>query len=128
MARTTRPPLIYIAGPYTAETNAEIAENIHRAMMVGVEVAQLGGMPVIPHTNTPLPFLDVQTPEFWYRGTEALLLASDAVVFIDGWTSSAGAVREYKIAQDGGLEPFAGRNIEDGTLAEWIREYMKEQE
>lgn len=99
-------PLIYIGGPYTASSLAETADNIHRAMMLGVQVARLGGMPVIPHTNTPLPFLDLQTPEFWYRGTMALLLVCDVLVLRKGWRLSKGSVGEHEAAIEARLPVF----------------------
>ena len=41
--------LIYIAGPFTAPTHWQVAQNIRAAEAAGREVALLGHMPVIPH-------------------------------------------------------------------------------
>lgn len=121
------PPLIYIAGPYTAPSLAEAADNIHRAMMLGVEVAKLGGMPVTPHANTPLPFLDLQTPEFWYRGTKALLLASDMVALRVGWAASRGSRDECTAAREAAMPTFYEddeywRDKLAAAIAEWKKD------
>lgn len=63
--------LIYVAGPYTAPTRDGVEANIAAAERVGIVIAKLGGMPVIPHANTAHPeFEHIGTSEFWYEGTE----------------------------------------------------------
>lgn len=86
--------VIYIAGPYTAKTNWEVQQNINRAMEAGKLVAEMGAMPLIPHSNTPLIFEGIQNPQFWYDGTMEFLRRSDAILLIEGWENSVGAVTE----------------------------------
>lgn len=89
------PPLVYVAGPYTATTRDEVECNIMAAELVGIMIAQLGGMPVIPHCNTSAPaFERVQPYEFWIAGTMALMYRCDAVVMVPGWRESKGATCE----------------------------------
>lgn len=88
--------VIYIAGPYTAPTNWQIQENINRAMAAGKLVAEMGAMPLIPHSNTPLIFHGINNGQFWYDGTMELLRRSDAIMLIEGWQNSKGAVEERK--------------------------------
>ena len=44
--------LIYIIGPYRANIQWILAQNVRNAQMLGFEVGKLGAMPVIPHKNT----------------------------------------------------------------------------
>lgn len=99
MARSI--PLVYVAGAYSAADRAGVEAHIARAVDVGVEVARLGAMPVIPHANTADPrFEAVQPYLFWLEGTSALLAACNAMILVPGWESSNGARREYAQAQD----------------------------
>lgn len=86
--------VIYIAGPYTAPCNWQIQENINRAMAAGKLVADMGAMPLIPHSNTPLVFCGLKDPKFWYDGTMELMRRSDAILLIEGWEDSTGSCNE----------------------------------
>lgn len=89
------PPLIYIAGPFSAKTRAGVDENIHVAELAGLDIARLGGMPVIPHANTSHPeFERVRGYEFWIAGTMRLLRCCDAVYLTHNWRESSGATGE----------------------------------
>lgn len=110
--------VIYIAGPYTAKTNWEIQQNINRAMEAGKLVAEMGAMPLIPHSNTPLVFWGMKDPQFWYDGTMELLRRSDAILLIEGWENSKGAQNEHTEALYLNKAIF---NINDiGRLAVWL--------
>lgn len=86
------PPLIYIAGRYSAPTRAGVEANIAHAVDWGVRIAEFGGMPVIPHANTAdARFEQAQGYKFWIAGTMSLLRACDACVLIPDWEQSAGA-------------------------------------
>ncbi len=110
--------IVYVAGPFspTKKQKAERADyiglsdkqfhrmcveiNIHRASLLGLEVAKLGLCPMIPHANTALPeFEDVQPYEFWIEANKEQLRRCDAVIFADGWRDSSGSVGEYELAQ-----------------------------
>lgn len=92
-----RPPLIYIAGPFTGPTAWDIAENVREAERHGLLVAKQGGMPVIPHANTHL-FHGQLTEEFWYAGTLQLMRACHGVYLCPRWRASAGARCEQQEA------------------------------
>lgn len=115
--------VIYIAGPYTAPTNWEVQENINRAMAAGRFVAEMGAMPLIPHSNTPLPFIGIQTPQFWYDGTMELLRRSDGILLIDGWETSKGATAEHSEAFKLDKKIFYMSELDRMRL--WINEYMR---
>lgn len=93
--------LVYIAGPYSAKTRAGVEANIARAVALGIQVARLGAMPVIPHANTAHPdFEAVQPYQFWIKGTMRLLHVSDAVILTDDWETSGGARGEEAEARE----------------------------
>ena len=87
--------IVYVAGPFTADSTWEVEQNVRRAEQMGLEVARLGAMPLIPHTNTRF-FHGVSgvSGSFWYRGTLELLLRSDAMVVCGDWESSKGSKAE----------------------------------
>ncbi len=76
--------VVYIAGPYTG-TPWDTHEHILNAQKRGRQVAELGAMPLIPHSNTPACFLGTQDADFWYRGTLELLKRCDALITVPGW-------------------------------------------
>ncbi len=107
--------IVYIAGPYTG--NAwKVHHNIHRAQAAGLEVAEAGAMPLIPHSNTPACFLDTQDAGFWYDGTMELMRRCDAVLLMDTWGTSTGAIAEKAEAERIGIPVFD--TIEG--LEEWL--------
>lgn len=95
--------LIYIAGPYRAETSWGVEQNIRRAEQVAYSVAEEGLFPVCPHSNTRGYFESLQSPEFWLMGTMALLLCCDAIMTVPGWGNSPGARAEVARAQVEGM-------------------------
>lgn len=110
--------LIYVAGPFTAPDRAGIDANIAAAVAVGVEVARLGAMPVIPHANTAAEaFMIVQPYPFWIAGTMELLRVCSALVTVPGWERSRGATGEVAEAGRLGLPRF--HTIAE--LAQWLR-------
>ena len=123
MSELIAPPLVYVAGPFSASNREGVEANIRAAERWGLEVARHGGMPVIPHANTSMPaFEEVQPYQFWIRGTLALLRACDAVLMIPGWKKSSGARGECADARFRGMRVFDGDDVE--ALYEWIEEWM----
>ena len=109
--------LIYIAGPYTAKTRQGVDANIARAVALGIQVARLGAMPVIPHSNTAHPdFESVQPYQFWIKGTMALLHVCHAVIVTERWELSGGARGEVAEAEELCKPVF--RTLPD--LAKWL--------
>jgi hypothetical protein len=111
--------LIYIAGKFSGSTRTNVENNIMAAVRVGIEVAKLGGMPVIPHANTAHPdFSIVQVYSFWIEGTTELMRRCDAVMLVDGWRESSGASGEVVEAEELGLPVFQPGDY-DG-LTTWL--------
>lgn len=122
------PPMVYIAGRFSADTRAGVEENIARAEALGVEVSRLGGYPVCPHANTAHPeYENTQPYGFWIRGTLRQLRTCEALACVEGWEQSTGARGEVKEAEHVLHIPVfrwgTGQLIE---LRDWIaRWYMR---
>ena len=91
----TLPPVVYIAGPFSADLQIKRAINILNAVVTGAQVARFGCAPLIPHANTG-ELWGTETPEFWYEATLALLSKADGAVFIPGWKNSKGSINEFE--------------------------------
>jgi nucleoside 2-deoxyribosyltransferase len=111
-----KPMIVYVAGPYRAQTAWEIECNIHDARNVGAEVAKAGCMPLIPHANTA-HFDGLQPDAFWLEGTLELLRRCDAVVLVEGWEKSSGTRAEMAEAHKQNLPVFLC--VDD--LRGWVR-------
>ena len=97
--------LVYVAGPYTADSLWERAENIREAQLVGAQILAEDVYPIVPHEMGAM-FQDQQPPEYWYRATLALMLRCDAVVLTPRWRVSHGAVLERERALKIGMPVF----------------------
>lgn len=97
--------VVYIAGPFRGKTTWDVAQNVRRAEALGLEVARLGAMPLIPHANTHL-FDGQQTDQFWIDGTLELLKRCDALITTDDWERSSGARGEVAYALANSIPVF----------------------
>ncbi len=101
-------PLIYCAGPYSADTEQGRLENTKRAMDVALELIDRGYYPYAPHLSH---FLDthaqekgIELPwEFWMEYNDVWLTKCDALFFIG---ESRGACIELERAKELGLQIF----------------------
>lgn len=115
-----RPPLIYVAGPFSSATRAGVEENIRAAELDGIEIAKLGGFPVVPHSNTShRDYERVQPYEFWIAGTAALLLGCNALYTMHLWRSSKGASAEVELAYNSGMRVLKNLGDVHRFLREW---------
>lgn len=113
--------VIYIAGPFRGKTPWDVELNIRRAEEASLEVANLGAMPLCPHTCTR--FFDGQlNAQFWLDGTMEMMRRCDALLAIDRWTESAGAQGEVKEAQRLGIPVFTNLR----SLRVWLSEASKD--
>ena len=114
-------PLVYIAGPFTAPTREGVEANIKAAEAVGIVIAGLGGMPIIPHCNTSHPkFESAQGYQFWLAGTAKLMARCDAVVLAHGWETSKGATGERDLAIQLGIPVREYSKTSAFALGCWI--------
>jgi hypothetical protein len=116
-------PLIYIAGPFSASTRGGVENNIRHAESIGLKVATVGGMPIVPHSNTSHPDYELaQSYEFWVAGTAKLMARCDGVLMIPGWEQSRGAKGEHELALKLGLPVLEYHNSRVGEtlMRNWI--------
>ncbi len=105
------PPLIYIAGPYSAGTEAAIQENISRAARAGLDCCRAGWSTHIPHKNFAGFHAHQDVPyDAWLEKDLAILSRCDAILLLEGWASSKGAAREFQFAEEQGIPPFFSRD------------------
>ena len=116
-----RMKVVYVAGPFRGETAWRVAENIRAAERVGMKVAELGAMPLIPHANTA-NFDGTMSDRFWIDGTAELLLRCDALVTTERWRASSGAVGEVELAHKHSIPVFHTL----GDLGWWLRDCEQE--
>ncbi len=99
--------LVYVAGPYTADTACQRAENIRAAQFVGAQIIAADVYPIVPHEMGQM-FADHQPPEYWYRATLELMLRCDVVVLTPRWRDSKGARIEHDRARLRGIPVVEG--------------------
>jgi hypothetical protein len=91
--------VVYVIGPYRGKTHWEVVENVRRAEQLGLKVAMLGAMPLIPHKNTE-NFDGLLDDDFWLEGTKELLRRADAAITVEAldlpWRYSVGSAGEVK--------------------------------
>jgi hypothetical protein len=95
----------YIAGRFRGPNAWAVERNIRKAEELAFAVAELGVMPLCPHTNTRF-FDGTLTAGFWLDGTLELMRRCDAVIFTDDWRLSTGARSEYDEAIRLGIPTF----------------------
>jgi len=93
-------PLIYVAGPISAPTVAEVELNVKKATDIGVQIFRMGALPVVPHLNHYLDLRahELKTPvdyESYMALDFRILEIADALFFI---APSPGADRERAFA------------------------------
>jgi hypothetical protein len=114
--------IVYIIGQFRGKTHWQVYQNVQNAERLGLEVAKLGAMPLIPHTNTG-NFDGLLTDEFWIEGTKELLHRSDAAITVEAigldWRKSTGSVGEVEDMEEVLKRPVF-HSLAD--LALWLRE------
>lgn len=95
--------LIYVSGPYSADTDRDMLANTHWALGAGAAIFRLGHSPVIPHLYH---FFDqwVRESPARYRPTYEQYMALDLMLVekCDGFLllgRSPGALRELDVAR-----------------------------
>lgn len=89
--------VIYIAGPYRADTERGIIENIRAAETVAIEVWKAGDIALCPHLNTKL-FGGILPDKVWLEGAIELMKRCDGIALVPGWEKSKGTKFELIIA------------------------------
>lgn len=101
--------VIYVAGPYSANTPEGVEANVQRAALVGQELMRKGHTVICPHSmthgwehGTGLDYND------FMRADLVLLGMCDAICMVDGWEESAGAKDELEAAEAWDILVFYG--------------------
>jgi hypothetical protein len=114
--------VIYIAGPYRAETPRRVLANIWKAQEAALLVWKSGGVAICPHSNSYL--FDGEAPnDVWLAGDLELLRRSDAVLMVGAWQASQGACAEHQLAVDLGLPIFY--DFVTSVLHNWIIDWKR---
>lgn len=97
---------MYVAGPYSADTEYGVKLNIAKAEAAAIKIWQTGSAAAIcPHLNTA-HWGGILTHQEFIEGDLEIINRCDAVLMLDGWMSSRGATQEYTHAKVGGKLVF----------------------
>lgn len=124
--------LIYIAGPFRAPDQWKQFQNIRRAETLAFEVWKLGAVAICPHLNT-MHFQDALPDKVWLEGDLEIVRRCDAMIMVDGWEDSRGAMKEKTLAHKLGIPVFfkgeysspqwyGDALIPDRLFGEWLKE------
>ena len=96
--------VVYIAGPYRADTQWGMHTNIKRAERTALDVWFLGGVALCPHKNTAYfeGAWGIES-QVWLDGDLELLSRCDAVYLAPDWEKSEGARAEIKFAKENNI-------------------------
>jgi hypothetical protein len=111
--------LVYVAGPYNADTERGVLENIRRAERVAIEVWKHGAVAICPHLNTRF-FGGILPEEAWIQGDFSIIRRVDAIMFTQDWWLSPGAKREHELADELGLPQFLDNEPGWVRFQEWL--------
>ena len=111
-----RRPLVFVSGPYRANTERGIVNNIREAEYAAIEVWKAGGAAICPHLNTA-HFGGILADSVWLEGDLEILRRCDGMLLIGGWAHSAGAMGEYEYAKREGIPYASWANV---LLQSWI--------
>jgi len=95
--------VIYTAGPYSADGDNNVLNNILTARYIARTLWLRGWAVICPHTNNILMNGPDTTWELFMAGDLELLKRSDAIYMLPGWENSKGAKVEHGIARTLGL-------------------------
>ena len=97
-----RMKLVYVAGPYRADTDDEVYENIQRARQRAKRHWQKGHAVFCPHLNTAF-FSGVVPEEQFVKAGLLFLSKCDIVALPPNWELSRGTIEEVALAEELGL-------------------------
>lgn len=111
--------LVFIAGKFSGANAWEVACNVHEAEAAALRVAELGGMPVVPH-SLGRSMLGTLPEKFWQAGCLALLDRCDGILLLPNWLNSPGACAESRFAEERGIERFGIAALKSTDFCRWL--------
>ena len=106
--------LIYICGPFRAETYWAQEQNVRVAEDAAVSCWRHGFAVICPHANTRF-FQGAVPDKVWLEGDLEIVRRCDALYLVDGWQHSEGASGEIELAGKLGIPVFS----DFGALLAW---------
>lgn len=94
--------LMYVAGPYSADTAEGVLKNIEAARQGALELWQEGHAVICPHLNTQHMETDLSYEQV-LAGDMVMIARCDALYMLRDWERSPGAQREFNYAKDRGI-------------------------
>ncbi len=98
----TKQQVVYVAGPFRADSHWEIEGNIRRAEEYALLLWLEGYAVICPHANTRF-YQDVAPDETWLDGDLEIVSRCDIIAMVLGWEKSSGSREELKKARECGL-------------------------
>lgn len=103
--------VIYVAGPYTADTHAGVVRNLKKAELIAEELLLHGVTPLVPHRISAhfelRPKLKHFSGQDWLdKMAFPLLKRCDAMVLVEGWAKSPGCLKEIEFARQNRIYVF----------------------
>ena len=100
--------IIYVSGPYRADTENEVFENIIRARSAPYKLWHEGWAVICPHTNTMFmgSMLSGEDSIMFIEGDLEIVKRCDAIYMLKGWEKSEGAEMELDVASERGLDVY----------------------
>ena len=99
-------PVVYVAGPYRANTLTELVDNVNALRAAQIDLIRKGYsvINVIQQTKgLEVPFPTWDTDE-WMAHDLPILAKCDAIYMVDGWEHSDGSIRELEFAKKMGIK------------------------
>ena len=101
--------LVFISGKYRADSIYGTVQNIRRAESVALKYWMKGCAVICPHKNSSQ--LDGACADHvWLDGCLEMLGRCDAIVMMERWRESEGAVAEHEYAMRRGIEVIYDSN------------------
>lgn len=113
--------LVFIAGALNGANAWEVACNVHEAEAAALRVAELGGMPVVPH-SAGRNLYGTLPEAFWREGCLLLLARCHGILLLTSWISSTGARGESKFAETNGIERWRATEIATPEFFNWLND------
>lgn len=113
-------PIMFISGPYTGKSMSDIEANVTNAARWGGVVKRLGWVPLCPHTNSHRIALESMRDfppahKSFYTDALALLSVSNAILMIERWEQSEGALDEQRFAIEHDIPVFKWRHWDSNS-------------